>query len=80
MFQQMFESVSKQREASRKPTVAKEKSQPANFQGNGDFSAKKKKVLSCVVCLLYHISLIFHIGEEDSEDSVSQASEPTSAN
>ncbi|XP_063884386.1 intermembrane lipid transfer protein VPS13D-like isoform X2 [Scylla paramamosain] len=32
MFQQMFESVSKQREASRKPAIVKEKSQPANFQ------------------------------------------------
>ncbi|XP_050720689.1 intermembrane lipid transfer protein VPS13D-like isoform X3 [Eriocheir sinensis] len=32
MFQQMLESVSKQREASRKPTSPKDKTQPANFQ------------------------------------------------
>lgn len=33
MFQQMLESVSKQREASRKPASPKDKTQPANFQG-----------------------------------------------
>lgn len=33
MFQQILESIPKQREVARKPSIAREKKQPANFQG-----------------------------------------------
>lgn len=33
MFQQILESIPKQREVARKPSVSREKKQPANFQG-----------------------------------------------
>lgn len=47
MFQQMLESIPKQREVARKPSVSKEKKQPANFQGMYFLYTSKRKYGYC---------------------------------